>query len=133
MGASSFNGKGTPMPAPNTPPAAQPIRQAVEAQFRTCPTLRSVTAQLLATNLKEKYPPLTYPLADLRLAVPREGGGRTLLPLLEVTLGYLADGGFPDVSTRLGLDSYLSGATGSRLTYHTNERSRDYDLEVIEG
>ena len=121
------------MPAPNTPPAAQPIRQAVEAQFRTCPTLRSVTAQLLATNLKEKYPPLTYPLADLRLAVPREGGGRTLLPLLEVTLGYLADGSFPDVSTRLGLDSYLSGVTGNRLTYPINGRSRDYDLEVIEG
>ncbi len=59
------------MPDPNTPAAAQPTRQAVEARFATRPTLRTVTAELLANNLKEKYPPLTYPLQNLRLAVPR--------------------------------------------------------------
>lgn len=119
------------MTDPNTLLAAHPTRQAVEAQFRTRPTLRSVTRQLLAEQLKGKYPPLTYPVDELRLAVPREGGGRVLLPLLEVALSHMADGSFPDLSTRHGLDCYLSGATGSRLGFEA-DGPRDYDLEVIE-
>lgn len=95
------------MTDPNTFLAAHPTRQAVEAQFRTRPTLRSVTRQLLADHLKEKYPPLTYPVDELRLAVPREGGGRMLLPLLEVALSHMADVSFPDMSARHGLDGYL--------------------------
>ena len=120
------------MPDRNTPLAAHPTRQAVEAQFFNRPTLRSVTAQMLARNLTEKYPPLTHPLADLRLAVPRDGGGRALLPLLDVALNHIADGSFPDVSPRQGLDSYLSNPSGTRLSYPANG-SRDYDLAVIEA
>lgn len=120
------------MPDPNTPAAAQPTRQAVEARFATRPTLRTVTAELLANNLKEKYPPLTYPLQDLRLAVPREGGGRDLLPVFEVALSLMADGSFPDLSMRYGLDAYLSDATGTRLIYQVNGH-RDYDLRIIEA
>ncbi|WP_426177927.1 hypothetical protein [Pseudomonas sp. TWRC1-2] len=120
------------MTDPNTAPAAHPARQAVEARFLTRPTLRSVTAQLLADHLKEKYPPLSYPLADLRLAIPRDGGGRSLFPLLEVALSHLADGSFPDVSMRYDLDCYLGDATGTRLTFEANGR-HDYDLAVIEA
>ena len=120
------------MTDPNTPPAAHPTRQAVEAQFRTRPTLRSVTAQMLTTHLKEHYPPLVHPVDELRLAVPRDGGGRALLPLLEVTLGYMADGSFPDLSARNNLDCYLADATGARLTFQGNG-ARDYDLAVIEA
>ncbi|MCK1788482.1 hypothetical protein L9Z73_30530, partial [Pseudomonas sp. TNT11] len=113
------------MPDRNTPLAAHPTRQAVEAQFFNRPTLCSVTAQMLARNLTEKYPPLTHPLADLRLAVPRDGGGRALLPLLDVALNHLADGSFPDVSTRQGLDSYLSTPSGTRLSYPANGSRAD--------
>lgn len=120
------------MTDPNTPPAAHPTRQAVEAQFRTRPTLRSVTAQMLTTHLKEHYPPLAHPVGELRLAVPRDGGGRALLPLLEVTLGYMADGNFPDLSARNNLDCYLGDATGTRLTFQANG-ARDYDVAVIEA
>lgn len=120
------------MTDPNSFPPAHPTRQVVEAQFLTRPTVRSVTTQLLALHLAEKYPPLTAPLDDLRLAVPREGGGRALLPLLDVALTHMADGSFPDVSPRGGLDSYLSDATGTRLRYDANG-PRDYDLEVIEA
>ena len=120
------------MPDRNPPLAADPLREALEAQFLKRPTLRAVTAQMLARNLAEKYPPLTHPLADLRLAVPRDGGGRALLPLLEVALNHLADGSFPDVSTRHGLDSYLSDASGTRLGYPANG-THAYDLDVIEA
>lgn len=120
------------MPDHNPPLAADPLREALEAQFLKRPTLRAVTAQMLARNLAEKYPPLTHPLADLRLAVPRDGGGRALLPLLEVALSHLADGSFPDVSTRHGLDSYLSDASGTRLGYPANG-AHAYDLDVIEA
>lgn len=119
------------MTDPNTVPAAHPARQAVEARFLTRPTLRSVTAQLLADQLKEKYPPLRSALADLRLAIPRDGGGRSLLPLLEVALSHLADGSFPDVSMRYGLDCYLGDATGTRLSFEANG-PHGYDLAVIE-
>jgi len=119
------------MTDPNTVPAAHPARQAVEARFLTRPTLRSVTAQLLADHLKEKYPPLRSALADLRLAIPRDGGGRSLLPLLEVALSHLADGSFPDVSMRYGLDCYLGDATGTRLSFEANG-PHGYDLAVIE-
>ncbi|MBK3507260.1 hypothetical protein [Pseudomonas sp. MF6747] len=120
------------MTDPNTVPAAHPARQAVEARFLTRPTLRSVTAQLLADHLKEKYPPLRSALADLRLAIPRDGGGRSLLPLLEVALSHLADGSFPDVSMRYGLDCYLGDATGTRLSFEA-DGPHDYDLAVIEA
>lgn len=120
------------MPTLNTAPAANPTRQAVEAQFLSRPTLSSVTTQLLSRNLVEKYPPLTLPVADFRLAVPREGGGRTLLPLLEVALNYMADGSFPDLTNRQGVDCYLSDATGNRFTYQLDEQRHDYRLDVIE-
>ena len=120
------------MTVPNTLPAAHPTRQAVEAQFLTRPTLRTVTVQLLASKLKEKYPPLTHPVDNLRLAIPREGGGWSLSPLLEVALSYMADGSFPDLATQQGRDCYLSTATGNRLSYQFNGSLRDYDLSVIE-
>ncbi|WP_321847421.1 dermonecrotic toxin domain-containing protein [Pseudomonas paraveronii] len=120
------------MPDRNPPLAAHPLREAVQAQFLKRPTLRSVTAQMLARNLAEKYPPLTQPVADLRLAVPRDGGGRALLPLLEVALSHLADGSFPDVSARQGLDSYLSDTSGARLSYPANG-THAYALDVIEA
>lgn len=119
------------MPDPNTTTPAHLTRQAVQAQFLTRPTLRSVTAQMLARNLTEKYPPLTSPLDDLRLARPREGGGRALSPLLEVALSHMADGSFPDLSSRYGLECYLSSADGTRLSYPVNGQ-RGYDLQVIE-
>ncbi|ASV39140.1 hypothetical protein CI807_24015 [Pseudomonas sp. NS1(2017)] len=121
------------MPDPNSSAAAHPIQLAVEAQFRSRPTLRSVTTNLLGQGLREKYPTLVTTVSDLRLALPREGGGRTLLPLLEATLQHLADGSVPDFSARHGLDCYLSGATGNRLSYQIDGRLRDYDLGLIEA
>ncbi|ONH44452.1 hypothetical protein BLL37_14055 [Pseudomonas azotoformans] len=121
------------MPAQPNTPTANPTRQAVEAQFHGRPTLRSVTAQMLGTHLVEKYPPLTLPVTDLRLAVPREGGGRALLPLLDIALNHIADGSFPELTARQNLDCYLSDATGTRLSYQVNGDRRDFDLRVIEA
>lgn len=118
------------MPAPTALPTTDAIAQAVQRQFADRPTLRTVTAQLLADNLKDKYPPLSLAVGDLRLALPRHGGGRRLLPLLDVALNHLADGSLPDPSRRAGVDSYLSDATGMRLTFQVNGQ-RDYDLDVI--
>ncbi|WP_338486602.1 hypothetical protein VRB68_11030 [Pseudomonas trivialis] len=108
------------------------IKLAVQAQFRTRPTLRSVVAQMLTEHLQEKYPPLTLPVAQLRLALPREGGGRGLSPLVEVALDYLASGIFPDLTARDGLDAYLSDASGTRLSFEQNG-TRHYDLAVVEA
>ncbi|MBP1124298.1 MULTISPECIES: hypothetical protein [Pseudomonas] len=108
------------------------IKRAVHAQFGTRPTLRSVVAQMLADHLVEKYPPLTLPVARLRLALPREGGGRSLQPLLEVALDYLASGIFPDLTARDGLDAYLSDAGGTRLVFEQNG-THSYDLAVVEA
>jgi|GEM_PF-320315 len=121
------------MPDPNSSAAAHPIQLAVEAQFRSRPTLRSVTTTLLGQNLRENYPTLITTVSDLRLALPREGGGRTLLPLLEAALHHLADGSVPDLSARHGLDCYLSNATGNRLHYQIDGRLRDYDLGIIDA
>ncbi|PMV21204.1 MULTISPECIES: dermonecrotic toxin domain-containing protein [unclassified Pseudomonas] len=121
------------MPVQPPAPAANPTRQAIAAQFLGRPTLRTVTAQMLGTHLVEKYPPLTLPVADLRLAVPREGGGRALLPLLDVALDHIADGSFPELTARQNLDCYLSDATGTRLGSHENGERRDFDLRVIEA
>ncbi|MEX5539219.1 dermonecrotic toxin domain-containing protein [Pseudomonas poae] len=108
------------------------IKRAVEAQFRTRPTLRTVVAQMLADHLQEKYPPLTLPVAQLRLALPREGGGRSLSPLLEVALEYIATGIFPEFTARDGLDAYLSDASGTRLSFEHNG-TRSYKLAVVEA
>ena len=115
------------MPTPDT----RILAQAVHAQFAARPTLRSVTTQMLADNLRDKYPPLTLPASALYLAHPRDGGGRALAPLVEVALTYLADGSLPDLSTRGGLDAYLSDASGTRLVYEA-QGSRAYDLTVIQ-
>lgn len=116
------------MPTPENRMTAQ----AVHAQFQARPTLRSVTAQMLTNSLQEKYPPLTLPLAALHLAFARDGGGRALVPLLDVALAYLADGSLPELATRDGLDAYLSDATGTRLLYDA-QGARPYDLNVIQG
>lgn len=108
------------------------LQQAVAAQFATRPSLRDVAAHMLSDLLKEKFPLLTQPPADLRLAQPRDGGGRALLPLLTVALEYLATDNYPDMSARDGLDCYLSDATGTRLTYQINGQ-KDYDLSAIEA
>ncbi|MGH8450839.1 dermonecrotic toxin domain-containing protein, partial [Pseudomonas sp.] len=52
-----------------------------------------------------------------------------------MALAHLADGSYPDVSTRDGKDCYLSDATGNRLTYqpYKDEPARAYDLKVIES
>ena len=44
------------MPDQNSSAAAHPIQLAVEAQFRSRPTLLSVTTNLLGQGLREKYP-----------------------------------------------------------------------------
>lgn len=121
------------MPLPTQTPA-QPIdvlAQAASAQFADRPTLYSVTAQLLADNLQEKYPPLTLTTSELRLALPREGGGRDLVPLMAVAMNYLADRTLPDLAPRSGLAGYLGNANGDRLTYPVNGQQREYDLTVV--
>ncbi|MDQ0740033.1 hypothetical protein [Pseudomonas sp. W4I3] len=120
------------MPASTRDTSTDPLQQAVATQFATRPTLRDTTAQMLSYLLKEKYPPLTLPPSELRLAQPSDGGGRALLPLLTVALKYLATGSYPDMSTRDGLDCYLSDATGNRLTYQS-DGLRYYDLHTIEA
>lgn len=112
-------------------PAENLLKKAVEAQFSTRPSLRSVVAQMLADTLKIQYPSLSIPPSGLCLALPREGGGRGLYPLLDVALQYLADRTLHDLSFRYGLDAYLSDTTGTRLTFHTNGE-RHYDLRVVE-
>lgn len=107
-------------------------KAAVYAQFADRPTLRAVIAQRLSSSLLEKYPVLTLSVDQLRLAIPRDGGGHGLHPLLEVALQYLADGDYPDLSTRNNLECYLSDATGARLTF-TATVDTPYDLNVIEA
>ncbi len=114
------------------PHVSNAAQSAVRAQFVDRPRLRSVVAQRLRSSLLEKYPPLTLPVDQLRLAIPRDSGGRELYPLLEVALQYLADGTYPDLSTRNNLDGYLSDATGTRLTY-TLTVAKPYDLNVVEA
>lgn len=117
------------MPAPTE----NPVKNAVQAHFSTRPSLRSVIAQMLADTFAEKFPPLSIPPADLYLAVPRDGGGRALRPLLKVALEQVADGSFPDLSTRHNLDAYLSDATGTRLSTPSNGDTIDYDLNVVKA
>jgi len=120
------------MPVIPPSPAENLLKKVVAAQFSTRPSLRSVVAQMLTSTLEEKYPPLlSIPLSGLRLALPREGGGRGLRPLLDVALQHLADGSFPDLSFRYGLDAYLSDKTGTRLTFQANGE-RSYDRHVFE-
>lgn len=113
------------MPRPTTNPSENILQKAVAAHFSTRPTLRSVAAQTLTYTLKEKYALLPYQSSDLYLALPRDGGGRTLQPLLDVALQHIADGSFPDLSTRDNLDCYLSDATGTRLD--------TYDVHVVKA
>ncbi len=119
---------------PSLPPSntASATELAVHAQFSGGPTLRSVVTQLLSDTLRAAYPPLTFSSDQLRLALPREGGGRSLEPLVDVALGYLAQGRFPELSTRQGLDAYLSDVTGSRLAGGTDP-AWSYDLRVVRG
>ena len=116
----------TPIPAENL------LKTVIKGQFSTRPALRSVVAEMLARTLKEHYPPLSIAPSDLYMALPREGGGRALRPLLDVALQFLADGHFPDLSLSYGLDAYLSDATGSRLTFQA-DGERSYDLNVFEN
>lgn len=120
------------MPYRTTSNTASPIELAVRTQFAARPTLRSVVTQLLSDTLRAAYPPLTLSSDQLRLALPREGGGRSLEPLVDVALGYLAQGRFPELSTRQGLDAYLSDVTGTRLTGGTAP-AWSYDLRVVRG
>lgn len=107
------------------------LKTAVETQFFTRPTLRSVVNRMLTATLKEQFPQLSTSPSDLCLALPRDGGGRALHPLLNVALKHIADGSFPDLSVRYNLDGYLSDATGTRLTTPTNGHT-PYDLKVVE-
>ncbi|AZF42439.1 hypothetical protein C4J87_2280 [Pseudomonas sp. R1-43-08] len=120
------------MPTTPTPPAENILQKAVETQFRTRPSLRSVVTQMLTYTLKERFPHLPKPLSDLCLALPRDGGGRGLHPLLEVALKHIADGSLPDLSVRDNLDGYLSDATGTRLVPPTGEPS-SYDVRAVEA
>ncbi|WP_124414588.1 dermonecrotic toxin domain-containing protein [Pseudomonas sp. R4-35-07] len=122
----------TPVPTTPRAPAENLLKKTVEAQFLTRPSLRSVATQMLTYTLKEQFPSLSNALSDLCLALPRDGGGRALHPLLEVALKHMADGSFPDLSVRHNLDSYLSDATGTRLTLPANEHV-SYDLNVVES
>lgn len=63
------------MPVSSSPPVWVPLANAVNAQFSSRPTLASVTRQVLAAALAEKYPSLNVDLEHVRLATPREGGG----------------------------------------------------------
>ncbi|MFC6300890.1 hypothetical protein GNF76_16060 [Pseudomonas sp. CCM 7893] len=113
-------------------PTENILKKAVDAQFLTRPSLRSVVTRMLTDSLKEQFPALSNPLSDLCLALPRDGGGRALHPLLKVALKHIADGSLPDLSVRDNLDGYLSDATGTRLTAPTNGHA-PYDLNVVEA
>ena len=112
---------------PPAPQTASPVELAVRHQFADRPTLRSVVAQVLSASLREACPSLSTPPAQLRLALPREGGGRSLEPLVDIALTFLAEGVLPDLSTRQGLDAYLGDATGTRMP------ETAYDLPGIQG
>ncbi len=120
------------MPSLSTPSTASPIELAVRTQFAGRPSLRSVVTQLLCASLRATYPPLTFAADQLRLALPRAGGGRSLEPLVDVALGYLADGRFPDISTRQGVDAYLADTIGTRLGSGMDP-TWSYDLRVVRG
>ncbi|PRA25783.1 dermonecrotic toxin domain-containing protein [Pseudomonas poae] len=107
-------------------PAINLVQQAVHAQFSSRPTLREVVTQRLGDSLTEKFPNGRLAPTELFLAVVRDGGGRDLHPLVQVALGHLADGRFPDLAPRGGLDCYVGDATGNRL-------SPAFDLGVVES
>jgi len=113
-------------------PTEAVFTQAVAAQFADRPTLRTVVAQLLSDGLRVHYPTLSTAPNHLRVAMPRDGGGRDLKPLPDLALEYLANASFPDLSPRQGQDCFLSDPSGTRMTYQA-VTTKEYDLHVIEG
>lgn len=87
------------MTLPESSTGAQALRQAVQAQFRARPTLRSVIAQLLDQLIIEKTAPLNIPAEAAYVAFPNQAGGYDLTRLVEVVLDYLAGGDPPDFYT----------------------------------
>ncbi len=95
------------MPAPTTSSPLALSINAVRAQFVSRPTLESVTRQLLAAALSQKYPTLKIDLARTRLAVPRAGGGWELQPFVARVMDYLANGNVLNLERVNGQSYYL--------------------------
>ena len=96
------------MSTPTSPLQFAVTVNAVRAQFAGRPTLESVTRQMLAAALSQKYPTLKIDLARTRLAVPRAGGGWELQPFVARVMDYLANGNALNVEMINGQSYYLS-------------------------
>ncbi len=103
------------MPVSSSPPVWVPLANAVNAQFASRPTLESVTRQMFAAALTEKYPSLSFDLAHVRLATPREGGGWELTLLMPLVLNYLANGMALDFRPIHNQNYFLSDESGNWL------------------
>lgn len=117
------------MPVSSSPPVWVPLANAVNAQFSSRPTLASVTRQVLAAALAEKYPSLNVDLEHVRLATPREGGGWELPLLMPLVLNYLASGEVLNLRPVHGQSYFLSDARGNWL----EPAQGSLDMHVIEA
>ena len=87
--------------APTPPPATTllvPPENAVRAQFANAPSLESVTRQVLAAAIAQRYPSLTIDLERTQLAVPQPQGGWELQHFMSRVFDYLGRGTELDLS-----------------------------------
>ncbi len=105
--------------------------QAVSTQFASRPTLDTVTRQLLAELIRQRYPTLVIDLSRTQLAIPHPAGGWTLHPFMAHVLEFLATGSELDLSERHGGPCYLTDAPPTRLKLAAPATSA-LDMNIIE-
>ncbi|RON09668.1 hypothetical protein BK659_06980 [Pseudomonas brassicacearum] len=111
--------------------------RAIQAQFTTRPTLRSVVAQMLGDLITEKTAPLDTDIALISVAIPNALQGYDLNPLVDVALNYMAGGDAADFSKTVGdRASYLVSKRGTRVRYASladDHRPLVPDMQFIEN
>ncbi|MFJ2362605.1 dermonecrotic toxin domain-containing protein [Pseudomonas sp. NPDC087697] len=110
--------------------------RAIQAQFATRPTLRSVVAQMLGDLITEKTAPLDTDIALISVATPNALQGYDLNPLIDVALNYMAGGDAADFSKTVGdRASHLVSKRGTRVRYLSIDeynRALTPDMQFIE-
>lgn len=130
----------TPPAAPSAPaPAAVATltAQAVDSQFASRPTVRSVVANLLTEAVQALYPDLPFDPAHTSLSIPigNDPARYRQVPLLDVALEHLATNAELDFSDQHALPQRLvDQRTGTPLTASVPPGSpaKDLDMRAVE-
>ncbi len=125
-------------PAPLPPAVTSNLAaHAVNSQFATRPTVRSVVSDMLSEAIKSQYPNLEINLAQTSVAEPIGDNPvqYRLTPLLDMALKHLASGSQLDFTDKYALPQKLvnkrTGAT-LRVPAPSGNQRDDIDLSVIE-